>query len=253
MDPSADIGKSRNKDAGSGAGGDRRLQVAELMVTVALAEYSALRAEGLQLQSRVSSLVTYSLAGTAAVVSAGALGQSGAPVSFPVVLLLGAGLLVLISATCIGCWNSIFEIGHYLVQQADEIREVLGGASEGHPALPEFLLTWESRSVRRPADLFTKKSAVTWGGSSLEVVIVIAVAVVMLASAGALSLPPNPTPSPIAVALMLLDVVLFVALVVWMQVCRKAWRDLAHALPGGRKRAESSKSVAVPPRSRQGG
>ncbi|MHB1502159.1 MAG: hypothetical protein ACYCYK_13660 [Candidatus Dormibacteria bacterium] len=208
----------------------REIELTRMIITVMMEEYRALRAEILQVQRRVSSLITYSVGFSVTLVSSAALTVYKAhPAIFEVILLLTVLLLCLIMGTCVGLQNSIFEMGRYLRGVAEGVREVLEPVQTGHVVMPGHFLSWEKHEADIQSQRHRWSRLAGRGGSVLEAALLAVLAAALLALAGWLYLTGASTRGPLAPVLFVIDLIAALAVVGWggavVHLSKRAFSD----------------------------
>lgn len=212
----------------------RDLELARLIITTTMYEYRALRAEILQVQQRVSSLITYSVGFSVALVSSAALTVFKRHLAiFEVILLLTVLLLCLVMGTCVGLQNSIFEMGRHLKRMAVEVRKVLTEVGTGRVSIPEHFLSWEEHAPDPQYQGRPLKRLAGRGGSVLQAALLMVFAVALLALAGWLYQTNAKAQGPIAPALFVVDLVAAVAVIVWSLTVVHVSKNSPATVPAG--------------------
>ena len=197
-------------------GGRVTPEVGQLLVSVYMTEYTALRQEVLLDISRVSNLVIYSIVGSGALVGSAAVTSfADRPEVFVSLLFLIALVLGLVSATCVGVDANILVINDYLAKRSDEIRDVLNRVAGDPTVVKPKAFSWETQSIGRPKQMLTPETATTWGGPILEILVVVVLAVVTFVAAAWIYSQHQEARTLLTTSLLVLDVLAGFAIAAW--------------------------------------
>jgi hypothetical protein len=191
-------------------------KTAELLVSVYMTEYTALRQEVLLHISRVSTLVIYSIGGSGALVGSAAFTNfADRPEVFASLLFFVAAVLGLVAATCVGIEANILVINGYLAARAKEITGVISGVAADPSLVKPEAFSWENKSISRPTKLLTRETARSWGGPIFEILVVVVLAFVTLGGACWIFAQHDTARTFLTIGLLVLDVAETIALVAW--------------------------------------